>query len=265
VFTVHVQPVRQRALWKRAVLGWLLGQCTTVTAVSAETASRLSSIATALPQKITVTHGGADLQPLDSDDRRVQEFRERFRIRSGPVVCQVGVNYPLKVAGVVRLMHALKVVQEQFQDARLLVVGEGELRSTVAREAERIGVAESVTLTGFVPDISVPLAVADVYCHITLQDAAPLSVLEAMMCGKPIVAARTGGIPELVNDGVDAVLVEPEPPQIAEALIQLLSNPERANQLAKAARLAAIQRHSWQSVADQFATAYGLAGGITQR
>jgi phenylacetate-CoA ligase len=155
-------------------------------------------------------------------------------------------------------MQALQLVRQEFPAVRLMLIGEGSLRQSVADAAVRMGLAEAVILTGYQADISVPLTVADIYCHITFQDAAPLSVLEAMSCGKPIVAARMGGIPELVRDGVDAVLVTPEPPDIAAAILQLLRHPEQAESLSTGARESARTRYSWNRAAVEFATLYGL-------
>lgn len=258
VYTVHVQPVRARAYWKRAILGWLLARCTTVTSVSAETARRLGAIAAPPPRDVLIIPGAAEIRARPVDDPAIVQFRERFGLHAGPVLCQIGVNYPLKVAGLLRLLEALVLVRRAFPGARLLVVGDGPLRASVAEAVERLGLGDAVTLTGYVADISLPLSVADVYCHITLQDAAPLSVLEAMSCGKPIVAARTGGIPELVSDGIDGVLVEPEVPAIADAILDVLRSPARARSLAAAAQATAQLRFSWQRVANDFRPTYGV-------
>ncbi len=115
-----------------------------------------------------------------------------------------------------------------------------------------------VTIAGFLRDVSLPLALADIYCHITLQDACPLSVLEAMRCGKAVIAARVGGIPELITDGVDGLLVDPDPRAIAKAITELLRDPQRARFLGSRARETAATRFSWGRVAADFTVAYGL-------
>jgi glycosyltransferase involved in cell wall biosynthesis len=92
----------------------------------------------------------------------------------------------------------------------------------------------------------------------TLQDACPISLLEAMRSGKPIVAARTGGIPELIDDGVDCLLVEVEPYEIAGALLRLLAHPAEAAALGQAAAERARRDFTWERVADQYASILGL-------
>jgi glycosyltransferase involved in cell wall biosynthesis len=256
VYTVHIEPTEPRAHWKRAILGWLLGHCSVVTAVSADTARRLGRIATPLPRKITVIHGGAEIAERSADDPAVADFRSKYGIDSGPVLCQIGVNFPRKVKGVLRLIETLPRLQGEFPGIRLIIVGDGPLRPTVESRCIELGVRESVTLTGHLDDVSVPLGLTDVYCHITFQDACPLSVLEAMRCGKPIVAAKTGGIPEILEDGVDAVLVQPEQASIAEAISAVLRNKDVAHRLGSQARHHALAKFSWQRVADEFALTY---------
>jgi glycosyltransferase involved in cell wall biosynthesis len=223
-----------------------------------DTAGRIGDIATPEPSGVHVIYGGSEIECRSAQDPAVMLFRQRFGVHDEPLLCQIGLNYPLKVAGVLRLMQALQLVRQEFPTVRLMLIGEGLLRRSVADAAIRMGLDGAVILTGYQEDISVALTIADIYCHITFQDAAPLSVLEAMSCGKPIVAARMGGIPELVRDGVDALLVAPEPPDIANAILQLLRHPEQAEALSTGALESARIRYSWKRAAVQFATLYGL-------
>jgi glycosyltransferase involved in cell wall biosynthesis len=259
VYTVHVQPTERRPYWKRIILGWLLAGCTSVTGVSKDTANRLDDVATPVPAGVSVIYGGAEINARADDDPAVRRFRARFDVQRGPLLCQIGLNYPLKVAGVLLLLESLRAVRQEFPTVRLMLIGEGSLRQSVADAAAKMGLAHAVILTGYQADISVPLTVADIYCHITLQDAAPLSLLEAMSCGKPIVAARMGGIPELVRDGIDALLVTPEPAEIAQAIIRLLRHPDQAEALSAGALESARMRFSWNRAAAEFATLYGLS------
>jgi glycosyltransferase involved in cell wall biosynthesis len=255
VHTVHIEPVARWPLWKRLVLGWLMSRCWAVTAVSADTARRLVDVATPLP-RVHVVHGGTDVQVREREDPAVASFLATYAVSEGPILCQIGLNFPRKVAGVLRLIEAFATVRRAFPGARLLLVGTGAFQAKVAETAARHGVASAVVLTGYVSDVSIPLAAADLYCHVTLQDACPLSVLEAMRVGRPIVAARIGGIPELIESGHDGVLVQPDPATIAAAIIELLSNPTTARTLARQAAATARSRFTWQRVASEFQAVY---------
>lgn len=260
VHTVHIDPVERLAAWKRLVLGWLLARCWAVTTVSAHTASRLANVSEPVPAGIQVIRGGAHLQRRQHGDPAVAGFCERFGLGGGPVISQMGpMNAPLKVAGMVRLIEAFALVRQRWPTARLLLVGDGHLRGTVEEARLRSEAAEAIVLTGFMRDVSIPLAATHVACHISFQDACPLSLLEAMLSGKPVVASRTGGIPEIVQTCVNGLLVGADPAEIAGAVNWLLEHPEMARSLAAEAMRTTRTRFTWQRVAAEFAAVYGLA------
>jgi glycosyltransferase involved in cell wall biosynthesis len=230
-----------------------------VTPVSANTAHQLQYIATPTPRNIMVIHGASDIIQRDIDDSEVVGFRSAIALTSGPVLCQIGLNFPRKVEGALRLIEAGRAVREEFPGVHLILVGDGPLRQSVEEKCRELGMSNSTTITGFLNDVSLPLALADVYCHITLQDACPLSVLEAMRCARPIIAARVGGIPELIEDGVDGLLVEPDPIDIASAIKGLLRDPLRASALGSRAKATAMRQFSWDRAAAEFAVAYAVS------
>lgn len=259
VHTVHIQPVASLSPIRRLVLGWLFGRCYAVTAVAKYTADAVGMNAMPVPKRIAVIHGATSIEPRPPDAPEVAELRQTYDLGSGPVICQVGpLNFPKKVEGVIRLAEAMARVRSRYLTARLLVVGDGAHRGDLEAACERAGVSDIVRITGYLKDVTVPLAGAAVYCQMTLQDACPISLLEAMRSGKPIVAARTGGIPELITDGEDGLLVDVEPDAIAEALLHLLDHPAEAMSLAQAASARARRDFTWDRVADEYAALLGL-------
>lgn len=254
VHTVHIQPVDRLPALKRRVLGWLFGQCYAVTAVSRYTANAVAMIATPVPQPIHVIHGATNIATRPSDAPEVAELRRRFALGDGPIICQVGpLNFPMKVAGVIKLAEAMATVRRSHPTARLLVVGDGAHRGDLEAAIRRAGVEEIVRITGYLSDVTVPLAAASIYCQMTLQDACPISLLEAMRSGKPIVAARTGGIPEILEAGRDGLLIDVEADQITAAILRLLGNPAEAAAFGQAAAARARRDFTWERVAAQYA------------
>ena len=204
-------------------------------------------------------HGATSIEPRPPDDPAIAELRRTYDLGSGPIICQVGpLNFPKKVEGVIRLAQAMAKVRGRYLTARLLVVGDGAHRRDLEEACERAGVSDIVRITGYLTDVTAPLAGAAIYCQMTLQDACPISLLEAMRSGKPVVAARTGGIPELIDDGKDGLLVEVEPDAIADALLRLLDHPAEATALAHAASDRARRDFTWDRVADEYAALLGL-------
>jgi glycosyltransferase involved in cell wall biosynthesis len=101
----------------------------------------------------------------------------------------------------------------------LVVLGEGPERAALERLAAELGVAERVFLPGRVPDVAAWLRRASVYVHPARWEGFGLGVLEAMLAGLPVVAARVSSLPELVADGETGLLVPPDDPQaLADAV-----------------------------------------------
>lgn len=138
------------------------------------------------------------------------------------------------------LLEAFGVVRDQLPDARLVLVGRGELESAVRRQIQALGLGANVDLTGPVDDVWAVLARADVFALPSLSEAYGIAVAEAMAAGLPVVASAVGGVPELVTEGVTGALFPAGDHQaLARHLISLLASPVRSRQMGDAARAAA--------------------------
>ncbi len=127
--------------------------------------------------------------------------------------------------GVEFLLQALARLasRESAARARLLVVGDGSERADLERQAAALGLGERVRFLGTRGDVAALLAASDAYVQPSLFEALPTSVLEAMAVGVPVVATAVGGTLELVQPGVNGLLVPPsDPAALAEALATLL-------------------------------------------
>lgn len=163
------------------------------------------------------------------------------------------LEYEEKVAGVLDLVESMRTVREHHPGARLLVVGDGTLRSRVEDAASVFG--DAVRVTGFVSDPSLALAAATIYCHISYQEGLPLAVLEAMSLGRCVLASRTGGIPEVI-DGSNGRLVARGPARVARAILDLLASPDDMDRLATAARLTILEGYTWTARVTQLRSVY---------
>ena len=124
-----------------------------------------------------------------------------------------------------------------------LIVGEGPGRPAVEAELRRLGLAATVELAGEREDVAEILAASQVFVLSSRSEAAPVSVLEAMAAGLPVVASRVGGLPELVVEGETGLLVEPgDPEELAAALARLLDDPALRERLGSAGR-ARVETH----------------------
>ncbi len=155
------------------------------------------------------------------------------------------------------LLRAFALVREQFPDARLLVVGGGD----VQRYSEELGRggAAGVEFTGYVDNEVKPryYASCDVFCSpSTKGESFGLILLEAMASGRPVVASRIPGHASVITHGEDGWLVAPQDPvALALALVRMLADRELRERIAGAGRVTA-QRYAWSAIAQRVLTVY---------
>ena len=107
-----------------------------------------------------------------------------------------------------------------------MIVGDGPERARLEAEIRRLGLEGAVVLAGDRDDVAAMLARADVFVLSSTSEGLPLSILEAMAAGLPVVASSVGGVPEAVEDGETGLLVPPrDPVRLAAALERLLVDP----------------------------------------
>lgn len=142
------------------------------------------------------------------------------------------------------LLEALPQVIAQHPDVRFALFGQGPLLSEIRTEVGRQGLGKHVSFPGFVPDLERLLPCFYALVHPASKEGLGVSLLEAGAAGLPIIAARAGGIPEIVTDGENGLLVPPDDPlALAEALNRLLGDCGLRERLASNAR---------QTIADRF-------------
>jgi glycosyltransferase involved in cell wall biosynthesis len=128
-------------------------------------------------------------------------------------------------------------ILEKFPNARFVLAGKGETKKSIVEMINHLGLNSFFTLPGLVSDVQQVLSQLSIFVLATHTEGLPVSILEAMSFGLPVVATKVGGIPELVEDGVTGILVKPNSPvEIASAIIKLLSDPGKANRMGEAGK-----------------------------
>ena len=168
-------------------------------------------------------------------------------------------------SGVRYLIQSMSAVKERFPDAQMLLIGDGELAGELRRTVEDLGLSENIRFIGRVPNDQVPtyLNSADIYVLPSVpqgeaEETFSLSLIEAMACGKAVIATSIGGSKEIIRSGKDiGVLVPPKDPEaLSEAIIRFLEDPEMIAVYGENARKAVESRFTWESVAKQTLEVY---------
>lgn len=133
------------------------------------------------------------------------------------------------------LVEAVPQIIRSFPNIKCLLIGDGPLRSELEDNIKRMGLESKIILTGFRRDIPELLSIMDLYVQPSLREAFAVSMMEAMFMGKPVVASRVGGTPEMVRDGETGILIPARDSRgIAEAVLELLKDKERASEMGRA-------------------------------
>ena len=140
------------------------------------------------------------------------------------------------------LLDAAARVLARRRDARVLLVGDGDQRDALRRQAQGLGIASSVVFGGHRSDVPAVLGALDVFCISSTYEGTPLALFEAMAAGKTIVSTAVDGCREVLEDGVTGLLVPPrDPDALAGALLRCLDDAPLRASLAARARAAAAR------------------------
>jgi L-malate glycosyltransferase len=160
-----------------------------------------------------------------------------------PIVGNVAALVPHK--GQKHLIDAAALVLRQVPDAQFVIAGEGELRSALERQIREHHLDKHVHLLGFRPDILSLHKAFDIFAMSSVTEGLGTSLLDAMACGKPIVATSAGGIPEVVSHDREGILVPPrDPAAMAAAVVRLLKDPGLRERMGQTGLTSARDRFS---------------------
>ncbi len=197
------------------------------------------------------------LIPNGVDTKRFYPAREDTFTREAKaktVVCVSKLRYE---KGVDVLLQAWHLVQEQVPEARLILVGSGPIQPQLAEMAEALGIQESIEFAGLQSDVIAQLHRASIAILPSRWEGMPNAVLEAMACGMPCIATRVSGSEDIIQQGVNGLLVEIEDYEaMAEALLTLLCDADFAKQCGQAARATVEQRYSLEHITDRYIELY---------
>ena len=207
--------------------------------------------------RVEVVYNGVDLQALATASPQARlRVRSEFRFHQDDFVAvQVARLHELKDHSTA--IQAIDKARRTIPNLRLLIVGEGEQRAAIEAEIEARHLEEHVVLAGTRTDIADLLAASDVFLMSSISEGIPLTIIEAMAAGLPVVATAVGGIPEMIRNEQSGFLVPAEDfAGLAKALVRLEQDPLLRQALADVGREAADAQFSLQRMLNGYSTMY---------
>lgn len=218
-------------------------------AVSEYTKRQIQAKYHASNKRVRVVRNGIDVGNLSFTQFDMSEFRAKLDIPCKPVILFVGrLNDPRK--GLDFLLESFAKAS-RVVDATLLIVGRGTTDGVI-KMSHRLGISQKVAILGYVDDVTLRMcySLSDVYVCPSRLEGFGLTILEAMAAGRPIVATKCGALPELVQNGVNGLLVDPQSTSdFASGIIEYITDKSKAEEVGNRNRLLVQSGFSWKECA----------------
>jgi len=206
------------------------------------------------PQKVIVIYNG--VEPIESATEKTRVLVEDLRLNQARPVVAVIANF-IHYKGHRVFFEAWKHVVQAYPGAVAILVGEGPEKDRWQRWVSAEGLEGSARFLGSRRDVPQILAVTDIVAHPSLQEGFSNAILEAMVAGRPVVAAAVGGTPEAIEDGRTGLLVPSDDSRaLGDAIISLVAHPDRAREMGLAGRERAAQFFSPQRMVTSYEELY---------
>ncbi len=248
-------------LWKRSAARFINGPLTKVISVSNYGYECMTAFDLLPRNRFKMIYNGVDLTRVKTDSQRALDFRRRYSIPlERAIVTQVSWVIPEK--GISDFLETARLVTTQNRNVQFVLVGDGAHREQYMKDTAAMGIEDRVTWTGMVEDPfgEGVFAAADIVCQFSRwEEVFGWMIAEAMAHGKPIVATRVGGIPELVSEGLSGFLVERnDPADAAGKLMRLLQDSELRREMGEAGRKLVAGKFNLKTNVAQLIELYNL-------
>jgi len=197
---------------------------------------------------IDIIVNSVDLNNDLASDERIDLRKQMTGSPDGIIVFSAGRLVHQK--GFVDLIDAFHAIHSKYSGASLVIAGSGQLESELRSRVNELGLQERVFFLGFRNDVHRLMQAADIYVNSSYWEGTPVSVLEAMASGLPIIATAVGENPYLLDENCGILVPPKDPSQLSSALDRLLSSPEDRMALGAAARRKvehSYSRETWRN------------------
>jgi glycosyltransferase involved in cell wall biosynthesis len=218
------------------------------------------------PGKIDVIHNAINLERFDPSTVNRDEVREELRIKRNDIV--IGTSGRLcREKGGLELIHAVHSLIKNNSSVKLLFVGEGPYRVELEKEAKALSMNGNIIFTGFRNDMKRMYAAMDIFVlPSTCKEAFGIAIIEAMAMIKPVIATAVGGIPEIITNGTNGILIPAGKHSVmAEAIDRLINDAEFSNRIALEGRKTVEHNFSDITLGNKFELVFNKALGYDHR
>lgn len=220
IIGVHSHDIARRQVYKLVIDKLTFSSASNIICVSESQKEHVAVGKHLSRERIKVIYNGVDVDRFKIKKR----IDNGFSIPEGAVV--IGAVASLrKEKGLDVLIHAIPDILRRCPDVYFVIAGEGKERYRLENMAKVLGVGVNVRFLGQIEDVSGIIPIFDIGCLSSRTENFPLSILEYMACGKPVVASRVGGVPEMIKDGVNGFLVKPgSSGDLSEKIVSLVND-----------------------------------------
>jgi len=209
-------------------------------------------------RKLKVVYNGIELKNFDLDkDISREKIRKKLGIRKNQNAL-ISVGRLFKAKGYPYLVDAINILKKKYPDIRLLILGEGPERKKIEEQVKELRLEKNILLLGQKENVLEYLASTDVFVMPSLWEGFPMALLEVMAFGLPVVAARVGGVPEVIEDNENGFLVEPKSPDaLAEKIDYVLSlSTKKKTEICKRAKKTIEEKFSLKKMVKEYENLY---------
>jgi glycosyltransferase involved in cell wall biosynthesis len=227
--------------------------------------SRFIAISPALAEDLRhmgIGAGKTSVIPLGLDLGRFHDLPERGAFRA-----DLGVGSEAILVGIVGRLVPIKAhdlflqmasdVRRHREDVEFVIVGDGELWSSLREEVAALGLGDSVHFAGWRRDLPEVYGDLDLVVCCSINEGTPVSVIEACAAGTPVVGTDVGGMGDVITSGETGLLVPSgDRAALTEAVLNVIDNPDRASAMSTAARATVIQKYSAERLVEDIRRLY---------
>jgi glycosyltransferase involved in cell wall biosynthesis len=256
ICTVHGKNYYPERYYRRTAYRWVAKNASAFVAVSDDLKRFLHRRLRISNKRIRTVANGIEAEQFDDPCLDREKIRRQLGIRNDTVVI-ITVAALSAVKGHADLLVAAKEVMRCQKNVMFLIVGEGPLETDLRRLSEELGVSPAVRFLGFRDDVPALLRASDIFTLTSYSEGQPVSVLEAMASGLPLIATAVGGTPELVAEGVNGHLVQPRCPRVlADTICRLARDSASRRSLGEAGCALVRKEFSVKRMIAEYAAIY---------